>query len=100
MTSVVGDEVPTVRDLPESAVQSFRDVWETRRDLDFPALAKLGRISRQTERRWTARVTSLLAFVDERRTTGIRDFTFIVAKVKVLYSPAHDSAFVVDLRPA
>jgi hypothetical protein len=99
VATVVGDEVPTVRDLPESTVQGFRNVWETRRDIDFPALADLGRIPRETERRWKARVTSLLAFIDEHRTTGLRDFLFIAAKVSVLYSPAHDSAFVVDLGP-
>jgi hypothetical protein len=99
VAAVVGDEVPTMRDIPESTVQDFRNVWETRRDIDFQALAKLGRISRRTERRWAARVTSLLAFVDEHRTTGLRDFVFIAAEVSVLYSPAHERAFVVDLGP-
>lgn len=99
VSAVVGDEVPTVRDLPESTVQSFRHVWEMRRDIDFPALARLGRISQETQRRWAGRATSLLAFVDERRTAGLLDYTYPAAKVSVLYSPVHDAAFVVDLEP-
>lgn len=99
VASVVGDEVPTVRNLRESTLQDFRNVWETRREIDFPSLAEIGRISRETEGRWAARVTALLAFVDEHRATGLRDFLFLAAKVSVLYSPAQDRAFVVDLPP-
>jgi hypothetical protein len=95
--SVVGDKVPMVRDFPGSTVKGFRSVWETRREIDFPSLAKTGRISRETERRWAARVTALLAFVDEHRATGLQDFLFVAAKVFVLYSPARERAFVVNL---
>jgi hypothetical protein len=44
-------------------------------------------------------VTALLTSVDEHRTTGIQDFVFITAKVRVLYSAARNAAFVVDLGP-
>ena len=99
VSAVIGDELPTVRDLSESNVQGFRNVWETRRDIDFPALRELDRISRETERRWVARVSLLLAFVDEHRATGLRGYLFVESRVSVLYSPAHDRAFVVDLGP-
>jgi hypothetical protein len=97
VAAVVGDETPIVRDLSASTVDDFRDVWKTRRDTDFPSLAEIGRISGETERTWVARVTDLLAFVDEHRAAGLRGFAFIAAKVSVLYSPARDTAFVVDL---
>jgi hypothetical protein len=95
----VGDETPSVRQLPDSAVDGFRNVWIERRDFGFPALAGCGRISDETVNRWSARVTALLAFVDGHRMAGLVDYTFLTAKVSVLYSPADDAAFAVDLEP-
>lgn len=99
VATVVGDEVPFLMGLPESAANGFRSVWETRRDIDIPLLAELDRIPRETARRWAVRAGSLIAFVDEHRATGLQYYLLIAAKVMVLYSTASDKAFVVDVGP-